>query len=327
TYNLRRDFLALGYSEDETAEFDSDLTITALEEAIQAFGCATIRIGHAKALCERLVAGERYDLVFNIAEGQTGRSREAQVPSLLELYDIPYTFSDPLVCALTLDKALTKKLVRAAGFATADFTVVNQLCDLDSVDLTYPLFVKPLAEGTGKGVSSRSLISSPNDLAQTCTTLLELYRQPVLVEEYLPGREFTVGIMGNGQDTRVIGVMEIVMLASQEQAIYSYEVKEEWQKRVTYITPPLDPTIQAVEKLALGCYQALECRDTARIDIRLDAAGEPNFLEVNPLPGLNPIFSDLPILAYRAGLTYHDLIHGILLAAIKRLGMLKECRK
>ncbi|MCE5258250.1 MAG: D-alanine--D-alanine ligase [Chloroflexi bacterium] len=321
TFDLRSDYLALGYSEDATAEFDSNLTITALEEAIQACGLKTTRIGHARALCEHLVAGERWDLVFNIAEGLAGRSREAQVPCLLELYGIPYVLSDPLVCALTLDKAITKKLVRAAGYNTANFFVLNRLGELGSVNLAYPLFAKPLAEGTGKGVSPQSFISTGAELAQVCGSILDTYRQPVLIEEYLPGREFTVGIVGNGADAHIIGTMEVVMCQREMQAIYSYEIKEQWQKYVTYTSPPVGALSEAVEALALGCYRTLECRDAARVDIRLDASGTPSFMEINPLPGMNPIFSDLPIIAYRAGLTYDGLVQAIIGSAMRRLGL------
>ena len=185
TYDLRSDYRAQGYSETETAEFDSELTIRALEEAILYNGYHSTRIGNARELCRRLVAGERWDLVFNIAEGVSGRSREAQVPGILEAFGIPYTFSDPLVCAVTLDKAVTKTLVRAAGLNTPDFAVVRSLDEVSAVSIPFPLFAKPLAEGTGKGITAHSRITSEDELRRVCQSLLETLREPIR-EEFLP---------------------------------------------------------------------------------------------------------------------------------------------
>lgn len=319
TYDLRQEYLDQGFSEEDAAEFDAEVTIRALQEAIQACGYETERIGNGKTLCQRLVAGDRWDLVFNVAEGIYGRSREAQVPALLELYNIPYTLSDPLVCAMTLDKAITKQIVRASGLNTPNFFVVHDLGDITQIDLRYPLFAKPLAEGTGKGVTEKSRIDSSEGLTLVCQHLLATFKQPVLVEEYLPGREFTVGVIGNGSEARVLGTMEVRL--REKDNIYSFEAKENWQHLVAYSMPQTGHIRNAVEALALGSYRALECRDAARVDIRLDTADEPSFMEVNPLPGLNPIFSDLPMIAYRAGLTYNDLIQAILSSAIKRLGL------
>ncbi|NLV73915.1 MAG: D-alanine--D-alanine ligase [Chloroflexi bacterium] len=317
TYDLRSDYLALGYSEADTAEFDSDLTIRAIEDAIAAFGALPVRIGHARALINSLEHGERWDLVFNIAEGLQGRSREAQVPAILELYGIPYTFSDPLVCAVTLDKAVTKQLVRSHGLPTADFAVARSVEDLASVALPYPLFAKPLAEGTGKGISTASRVGDTTELRRTVAALLQEFNQPVLIETYLPGREFTVGITGNGAQANVLGMLEVLVQASHD-AVYSYENKENWQKLVHYGVPGEPEVAQAVSQLALASYHALDCRDAARVDIRLDTGGTPNFLEVNPLPGLNPIHSDLPMIAYRAGVTYRELIGRVIQAALAR---------
>jgi D-alanine-D-alanine ligase len=318
TYDLRSEYLAMGYREEQVAEFDSDETIAILEQTLKSLGNVTDRIGHARDLCARLAAGDRWDLVFNIAEGLNGRSREAQVPSLLELYGIPYTFSDPLVCAVTLDKGFTKRLIRDAGLPTAGFHVVQQPEDVARIALRYPLFAKPIAEGTGKGIDAQSRIDTPQQLADVCATLLARYAQPVLVEEYLPGREFTVGVLGTGPRARVLGTMEVAMRSQAQTEIYSYAMKEHCEKLVDY--RPLAPGVLrvAVEALALRAYQILECRDAARVDIRLDAGERPVFLEINPLAGLHPSHSDLPMIATQEGLPYAELIRAIVASALER---------
>src|SRR5450759_2110927 len=193
TYDLRDDYIAEGYTEEETAEFDHPRTIDAIEEALRDLGYETDRIGHIRALTLRLVAGDRWDLVFNIAEGLRGFGREAQVPALLDAWEIPYTFSDPLVLSLTLHKGLTKRVIRDLGIPTPDFAVVETPEEMAAVALPFPLFAKPVAEGTGKGVTAASKIVDPVGLDRVCRELLAVFRQPVLVETFLPGREFTVG--------------------------------------------------------------------------------------------------------------------------------------
>lgn len=318
-YDLRSEYLAQGYSEEDVAEFDSDATINELEITIQQCGYRTDRIGHGKALAERLVAGSRWDMVFNISEGIGGRCRESYVPALLEMYGIPYTFSDPLVCAMTLDKAMAKQRVAQYGLATPAFAVIETPEDINRVGLTYPLFAKPLSEGTGKGIDQNSKIENETQLKSVCTELLERYRQPVLVEEFLPGREFTVGILGTGADASVLGTMEIELLSKDEPAIYSYLNKEECESRILYHPLQDDPALkEKVEMLALRCYQVLQCRDAGRVDVRCDGRGEPCFIEVNPLAGLHPQHSDLPMIATQEGMAYPTLIGAILENAFER---------
>lgn len=322
TYDLRSEYLSLGYPEEAAAEFDEDVTIEGLEQAIRDLGYLPDRIGHIRTLAHRLVAGDRWDLVFNIAEGLKGRSREAQVPALLEAYDVPCTFSDPLVCALTLDKAVAKRVLQSSGLRTPGFHVVRQESDIDRVTLPYPLFAKPIAEGTGKGIDRVSCVQTPGELRQVCTALLSRFHQPVLVEEFLPGREFTVAVLGTGNEARVLGTLEVVMRANAATTIYSYEMKEKCDQYVDY--PPLERNAltTAVESLALESYRALELRDAGRVDIRLDRDGNPSFMEVNPLPGLNPGHSDLPMIARREGMEFRDLIGAIITSALKRVGPL-----
>ncbi len=321
TYDLRDDYLARGYGEEETAEFDSPQTIDAIDEALQTLGMETVRIGHVHALAARLVAGERWDLVFNICEGLHGVSREAQVPALLEAYDIPYVFSDPLVMALTLDKAKAKRVVRDSGVATAPFAVVERPGDVTAAAmLGFPVFAKPLAEGTGKGISADSHIDSPRALALVCSRLLAQHGQPVLIERYLPGREFTVGILGQGDEARALGVMEISLLGNAETFGYSYDNKEFYEDRVRYALVDDDEAIAAA-RTALAAWRALGCRDGGRVDLRSDANGEPQFMEVNPLAGLHPVRSDLVILARLAGISHAELLEEIVTCACARQGI------
>ncbi|MFA5291894.1 MAG: D-alanine--D-alanine ligase [Phycisphaerae bacterium] len=318
-YDLRKDYLAEGYSEQDVAEFDSEETINAIQKTIESLGYRVERIGSGKSLCKMLAAGKRWDMVFNIAEGIGGRCRESYVPAILEMHKIPYTFSDPLVCATTLDKAIAKQLVAQGGFATAAFAVVEKAEDLNDIKLNYPLFAKPLAEGTGKGIDGNSHIENPKQLKKICLQLLSEYRQPVLVEEYLPGREFTTAILGTGTDSAVLGTMEIEMRSKDAPAIYSYVNKEECESRIFYHPILDDPVIKRrVESLALDCYKVLQCRDAGRVDVRLDKTGKACFLEVNPLPGLHPKHSDLPMIATQEGMSYEKLIGTILDNAFKR---------
>jgi len=320
TYNLRSDYLAQGYPPEVVAEFDSDETILALEQIIGSLGHQTDRIGNVRALCARLAAGDRWDLVFNIAEGLSGRCRESQVPAILEAYGQGYTFSDPLTCAATLDKAVAKRLIQAAGLPTPGFHVVETLDDIPRVSLAFPLFAKPLAEGTSKGITDRSVIDTPEQLNHACRRLLADHAQPVLVEEYLPGREFTAGIVGTGHAARVIGVMEIEIRQPSGAAVYSYETKEQCEQLVKYSRLDACPLRDEVNDLALKAYRALECRDAARVDIRCDRSGRPCFIEVNPLPGLHPTHSDLPMIATQEGISYARLIESIIRNAATRLG-------
>ncbi len=318
TYDLREEYLAAGYGEEETAEFDRPETIQAIAGALQALGYQSQRIGNIKQLARRLAAGERWDLVFNIAEGLHGVGREAQVPALLDAYQIPYTFSDPLVCALTLHKAMAKRIVRDSGLATAPFALIDSEGDVENIRLAFPVFAKPLAEGTGKGVDGSSKVESARQLRVVCRRLLARYGQPVLVEQYLPGREFTVAILGTGQDAVVLGTAEITLREGAEADAYSYFNKEYCEEVVRYRLAD-DPDLRAqVQGLALSAWRHLACRDAGRVDIRLDAQGVPHFLEVNPLAGLHPEHSDLPIIATLVGVSYPQLIRLIIESALKR---------
>jgi D-alanine-D-alanine ligase len=321
TYDLRDDYLAEGYSEEETAEFDRPATIEAIEGSLRELGYQTERIGSAKRLVEHLAQRRRWDLVFNIAEGLHGVTREAQVPAILDVYDIPYTFADPLVLSLALHKDLAKTIVRQAGLPTPDFAMVRRVADVEAVKLPFPVFAKPVAEGTSKGITAASKIIDHDALRRVSTELLHQFRQPVLVEAFLPGREFTVGLTGTGSDAEVLGTIEIRLLPSAEAEVYSYVNKEQCEELVRYslVHPKNDPLAQDVGALALTVWRLLGCRDGGRVDIRCDSQGQPHFLEVNPLPGLHPQHSDLPILCGFSGISYVELIDRIVLSARRRI--------
>ncbi len=317
TYDLREDYLAEGFSEEETAEFDKPETIEAIERALQELGHHTDRIGNMRSLTARLVAGDRWDMVFNIAEGLKGFGREALVPALLDAYEIPYTFSDPMILSLTLHKGMTKRVVRDLGIPTPDFFLWDKGHSVNGQALTFPLFAKPVAEGTGKGITARSKISSKAELATVCNNLVETFKQPVLVEAFLPGREFTVGILGSGAEAVAIGVLEVALKENAEAEVYSYHNKEHFKKLVDYLLVE-DALAEKAKRVALAAWRGLGCLDGGRIDLRVDQKGIPNFLEVNPLAGLHPQNSDLCILAKKAGMTYTALIGAIVSSAIKR---------
>jgi D-alanine-D-alanine ligase len=317
TYDLRSDYLTAGYGEEETAEFDQLGTIEAIEMALQALGHDVDRIGHARSLVERLARGDRWDLVFNICEGLHGAARESQVPAILDVYEIPYTFADPAVLAVCLDKALTKTVLRAAGLPTPDWQVIRSLADLERLDLTFPLIAKPIAEGTGKGIGVASKASELGSLRQSCEQLLATYHQPVQVEHFLPGREFTVGIVGSGDDAEVLGTLEIVLQAGADPEVYSYRNKEQAESLVEYplVRAADDAQVAEAERIALHAWRVVSGRDAGRIDLRCTASGQPQLIEINPLAGLHPTHSDLPMLWTALGKEYVDLIARILESA------------
>jgi D-alanine-D-alanine ligase len=319
TYDLKDDYRALGLSEAAIAEFDSCETIDALEAALVSLGHECERIGNVKALAARLVAGKRWDLVFNIAEGVAGFGRESQVPALLDAYGVPYTFSDPLTTALTLHKGMAKHVARGCGVPTPDFAVVASPAEAAAVELPLPLFVKPVAEGTSNGITGASLVRSRAALLDVCAALLDEFRQPVLVERFLSGREFTVGILGTGAEARAIATLEVHLRDGADAGVYSYRNKAEWQRFVDYRLLERGDMRRETEAVAVAAWRCLGCRDGGRVDVRLDEAGRPHMLEINPLAGLKPGHSDLPIMAELAGIPYRELIGAIVECASARI--------
>lgn len=320
TYDLRSEYRADGHDEEATAEFDREDTIEALEKALAGLGHDTERIGRATALIHCLAEGRSWDLVFNIAEGLNGIGREAQVPAILDVYGIPYTFSDPLVMALTLHKAMTKRVLRDAGVPTSDFAMVAEVADLQSIAFEPPYFIKPVAEGTGKGVTPEGIVKRRDEVAAVCRTMMAEFSQPVLVEPFLPGREFTVGLIGTGAQARVLGSLEVSLRDTAQPQVYSYINKEQCEERVNYrlVRSADDIVVHRAEAVALESWQVLGCRDAGRVDLRCDQLGQPQFMEVNPLAGLHPEHSDLPILCNHLGIAYEQLIGDIVQSATSR---------
>ncbi len=320
---------------DEFAEWDSPATIAAVESALSLLG-NVIRL-EAKADFPERLRHARPDIVFNIAEGFHGVNREAHVPAICEFYGIPYSGSDPFTLALCLDKGRTKETLTFHGIPTPKFAVVEKLEGLKAVagKLPFPLFVKPLHEGSSKGITDSNLCWDRTHLFKQADFLLESYRQPVLVEEYLPGKEFTCAVLGNGNEATVLPIvgMNFDALPKGALPIYSFDAKFVWDRPEN----PLDifqcparitKELQAsIERVTLDAFRVLACRDWARIDVRLDAFGRPNVLEVNPLPGILPDPADnscLPKAARAAGIGYEELVQSCLKHAAARQGVVLD---
>ena len=315
TFDLRSWYLDRGYSMDETAEFDKQETVDALDNSLKKMGHETEQIGNTFQLIEALAAGRKWDMVFNIAEGLYGDGRESVVPAILDQYRIPYVFSGPVIMGLSLNKHLAKLVVAAAGVPVSPGFLVTDIKDLENLKLEYPLFVKPVSEGTGKGITEKSLVSSVSDLKQMIEWILKEFNQPALVEEYLPGREFTVGVVGHGDQTVAIGGMEVI---TAENLPYSVHVKENYHDYCKYL-PLSDDIAEECRAVAVKAWKALDAVDGGRVDVKADKHGRICFIEANPLAGLNPVHSDLPILARMYNIEYQQLLEMIMSAALKRI--------
>ena len=317
-YNLKRKTPAV--EDDSEAEFDSPATVGAIAKALEGLG-HSVELFEARDNLPGKLAEGTIDIAFNIAEGSGGRSREAVVPALLDLYDIEYTGSDATTLSLTLDKSLAKRIVAQAGLKTAPFILMFTGKERLPKDLTFPVVCKPNAEGSSKGIFAKSVANNTDELRQIVKSLIKRYSGGVLVESFLSGREFSVGLLGPNKKPKVLPPMEIVFLDKDNPTpIYTFEHKIADNQEVRYQAPAdVDPKLKKkLETLASKSYQVLGCRDVSRIDIRLDAKGEPCFIECNPLPGLSPQWSDLCIIAGAAEISYDELIAHIVAPAIKR---------
>jgi D-alanine-D-alanine ligase len=325
TYNLKKDFSRQeNQPTDLLEEFDSEETVDAIQKALEREGHEVIKLGGDTGLIDRL-RQVPVQIVFNIAEGLQGRNREAHIPALLEFLNIPYTGSDPLTLSLTLDKAMAKRILMSQGIPTPRFKKVGKMEDLNDLNLGYPLFVKLCYEGSSKGIRLDSKVLDPDSLKEKAGHLLETYRSPLLVEEFVKGPEFTVGILGN-EAPQILGVMHIEVKGKPpEESIYSLEIKREWEEKVRYHCPPsiAPDLLKKIEEVALRSYRALECRDVSRVDIRVGEDQTPYFLEINPLPGLSPVYGDLVIMARSMGWDYAELVQAILHHALKRYGRME----
>lgn len=324
TYDLKEDIEVRGqdFPEDALEEYDSLEVIKAIAAALRSLGHTTVRLGGGRKFLAN-IALRHVDFVFNISEGRGSlRSREAQVPAVLEMLDIPYSGSDPLTLAVTLDKPLAKQVVRNAGVATPDWHLIQspaQLKALKDADITLPAFIKPAYEGSSKGIRLNSMADTYTKVRTVTADLLKKYTQPVLIEQYIEGDEVTVGIVGNSPPA-IVGIMHVVPRRKFKAFVYSLEVKRNWRKLVEYQCPAKLPknVFKRVEESSLKAYKALGCRDFSRVDFRIGKDGIPYFLEVNPLPGLNPVSGDLPIMSGKMGWSYNGLIAAIFNAAKAR---------
>jgi D-alanine-D-alanine ligase len=320
-HNARPSAATAGQVTDAFEEYDSPETIAAIVGALRGLRVTVETVEADRDLPWRLQAGG-FDFVFNIAEGRGRRCREGIPAAVCELLGLPFTGSDMLTLAVTLDKAAARRLVSPEVPVARAVLVNDAQIETDLSSLTYPVIVKPNDEGSSKGIRDHSVAPDPAAAGQRARWLQEKYHCPVLVEEFLAGPEVTVGIAGNGAATRILGAMEIAPVTAERDWVYSLDVKRDWRRRVRYHLPPrLDATtLAAVEDHALTAYRLLGCRDLARMDFRLDAAGAPHFLECNPLPGLNPESGDIAILA-QPKLTYERLVQGVLLDAAGRFNV------
>jgi D-alanine-D-alanine ligase len=326
--------------DDVYAEWDGPETIDAVEKALSALG-QVIRLEANADFPARLRAA-RPDIVFNIAEGLHGVNREAHVPAICEFFGIPYSGSDPFTLSLCLDKARTKETLAFHGVPTAPFAIARTIDDLRAINAgssrlpaptaKTPLFIKPVHEGSSKGITEANYITSAARLLETGEMLLERYAQPLLAETFLPGAEFTCGVLGNGSEATVLPIVSINFASLPENAvpIYGFEAKWVWDRpenplEIFECPARIPDSLRArIEDVVLRAYRVLGCRDWSRIDVRLDAAGVPNLVEVNPLPGILPDPEDnscLPKAARAAGIGYDELIQACLIHAAERTGV------
>ncbi len=316
---------------DTYAEWDTWETVNAVKRAIESYHNVTM-IEADQSAFEKFKE-YKPDIVFNIAEGFNGNGREAQIPSMLEMLQIPYTGSDPLTLSICLDKARTKEILSYYNISNSKFLVADDLNHIPDLNFSFPLIVKPVSEGSSKGIFSSSFVNNPGELKNEVKRILSEYYQPALIEEFLPGREFTVAVLGNGESAKVLPIVEINFKEFPEDFIplYSYEAKwilDTKENPLDVFTCPalLDKNLEEkIKNISLQTYNILRCKDWSRIDVRLDKNGEPNIIEINPLPGILPNPEEnscFPKAARAEGLNYNDMINRVLLEAAKRYNII-----
>jgi D-alanine-D-alanine ligase len=320
-YDLKSEVGGHHAVEDALEEYDSPETVGIISGALEKKGHRVIMIGGGGAFLDT-IRREKVDMVFNISEGRGSyRSREAQVPSVLEMLDIPYTGSDPLCLSVCLDKPITKQLIKDAGIPTPGWLIIANEDELDAADwqgFPFPAIVKPSYEGSSKGIRLTSLAENASRAKKEVRRILNDYRQPVMMEEFIDGDEVTVGVIGNNPP-KLVGMMRVIPKKQPKHFVYSLEVKRDYVNLVDYESPVElpEPVLQKLEKYSLKTFKLLGCRDFSRVDFRVGAGGTPYFLEINPLPGLGT-YSDLIIMAIKLGWTHDEFIGAVLDAAIER---------
>jgi D-alanine-D-alanine ligase len=321
SYDLKETIAQQASGDDAFEEYDSPETVALIAASLEAEGHAVTMLGGGRGFLGKIL-NDKVDLVFNIAEGRgTYRSREAQVPSILEMLDIPYSGSDPQCLAICLDKPLAKKLVASAVVSTPNWRVISdrqELRHIDSYDFTFPAIVKPAYEGSSKGIRPTSVVEDAQQAIEVAESLLEKYHQPAMVEELVQGDEVTVGVIGNSSP-RVLAVMRVLPKQKNDHFLYTLDVKRNYLELVDYECPANlnERVIQRIQSSSLRAFKALGCRDFARVDFRISTAGVPYFLEINPLPGLGS-HSDLVIMAQKTGWSHRQLISAVLNSAVER---------
>ncbi len=315
---------------DTFAEWDTWETINTVKDAIETFH--TVELIEADDNAYEKLKNSKCDIVFNIAEGFNGISREAQIPAILDMLNIPYSGSDPLTLSICLDKSRTKEILSHYKIPNAGFIVIDQIEQLKNISLDFPLMAKPVGEGSSKGIYSSSFVQTEKDLYYEVERILNEYSQPVLVEEFLPGREFTAAVIGNDGDAEILPIVEIAYKDFPDNfiPIYSYEAKwilDTREKPLNVFSCPaeLDTKLEnRIKETVLKTYKILRCRDWSRIDLRLDKNNIPNIIEVNPLPGILPNPEDnscFPKAARTSGLSYNEMINKVLYVAAKRYSL------
>ncbi|MFY9402561.1 MAG: ATP-grasp domain-containing protein [Candidatus Omnitrophota bacterium] len=327
TYNLKK--------EDDTkppdyfSEHDSIETISSIVSALKTKGHSVEEVDVESPKLFSYFSKNKVDMVFNIAEGVRGKFRESEVPAILDYLNIPYTGSGAFSLALALNKALTKKILQAEGIPTPNFQVFSKGNESLNPSLAFPLIVKPNCEGSAKGISRSSVVCNKEDLVSRVRQIIANYHQDALVEEFIEGKELTVGILENGK-RQVLPILEIDFSECNlsGEYFYSWRMKEYQGDENLGLTPSfycparLDKGVEdKIKEVALKTHKAVGCLDISRTDIRLDKNNTPYVLEINPLPGLDPKESNFPIMAYAAGMKYEDLIEAILLSASERKGL------
>ena len=308
-------------ADDALEEYDSPVTLDVITKALENQGHRIVFLGGGAQFLDN-IRKDKVDFVFNISEGRgTHRSREAQVPSVLEMLDIPYTGSDPLTLSVCLDKILTKKLVALEGIPTPKWLVVDNEKELDAVKwqgFPFPSIVKPAAEGSSKGIRLTSLVEDTSAAKKEILRVLKSYNQPVMLEEFIDGEEVTVGVIGNNP-ARLVGMMSILPKKPEKHFVYSVEVKRDYVNLVDYESPPQLPrkTLEKLEEYSIKSFKILGCRDFSRVDFRVGKKGVPYFIEINPLPGLGT-YSDLIIMGIKMGWTHEGIIQTVLDTAMER---------